>query len=67
MKRRKNETRLKLNIFKDSPYKAQKTKLSKAPCVKRRSLGGLLFQHDQLIPVSFMYGHYFQPAGFLSC
>lgn len=31
------------NIFKDSPYKAQKTKLSKAPCVNCRSLGGCYF------------------------
>lgn len=49
-RRRKNETRLKENqekkeenIFKDSPYKAQKTKLSKAPCVIHRSLRGCFF------------------------
>lgn len=47
-RRRKNETRLKenkidKNIFKDSPYKAQKTKLSKAPCVIHRSSGGCFF------------------------
>lgn len=33
----------KKSIFKDSPSKAQKTKLSKAPCVKHRSLGGCYF------------------------
>lgn len=49
MKRRKNETRLKekkikkKNLFKDYPYKAQKNKLSKAPCVIHRSLGGCFF------------------------
>lgn len=49
-RRRKNETRLKENkkkkeenIFKDSPDKAQKTKLSKAPCVIHRSLRGCFF------------------------
>lgn len=31
------------NIFKDSPDKAQKTKLSKAPCVIHRSLRGCFF------------------------
>lgn len=43
MKQGSKKKKLKKNIFKDSPYKAQKTKLPKAPCVIRRSLGCCFF------------------------
>lgn len=71
MKRRKNETRLKEKKIKKIYLKTilirlRKNKLSKAPCVIHRSLaggGGVFFQHDQLIPVCFLYGHEFKSAG----